>query len=120
MSRVARAFGPDWVSVYTQPFEVTLMQLMALEDVERIDGLVERGQRLDNAFLMNAAFAGGAKGKPHPLTEANRKYLAELRRAPRVATRQEQDREAMRDLLLAIAEANAAQATGAAPPAEVT
>jgi hypothetical protein len=55
---------------------------MALEDVERIDRLIEKGERLEMGFVFNAA-QGGEKGKTHPLEKMNRDYLAELRRAPR-------------------------------------
>jgi hypothetical protein len=83
--------------VYRQPFEVTLRSLLALEDMERIDRLVQKGERIEQGFIFNAA-QGGEKGKVHPLERINRDYLAELRREPYARTRgglTEREREAL-------------------------
>jgi hypothetical protein len=63
--------------VYHQPYEVTLRAFLALEDMERIDGLVQEGREIDRAYLTNAAFAA-----PKNLEARNRQYAATLRRPP--------------------------------------
>jgi hypothetical protein len=54
-----------------------LYQFAALEDVERIDGLLAEGDALVQAFRVNAAFA-----KPSTLEAEWRRYKARLRRKP--------------------------------------
>jgi hypothetical protein len=94
-----------------------LYQFAALEDVERIDGLLAEGDALVQAFRVNAAFA-----KPSTLEAEWRRYKARLRRKPLVGMGApgDEERAAVRELLAAIAEANARKDAGEPVPAEVT
>lgn len=69
------------MTVYRQPYAVTLQSFMALEDMERIERIVAKGERIELGYVMNAA-QGGEKGKMHPLEKMSREYAAELRRDP--------------------------------------
>lgn len=62
------------------PYHETLYALMQLEDVERIEGLVQKGDRIEDA-----AWVGYAVGEPKRLRRAYRDYQAELRERPRDA-----------------------------------
>jgi hypothetical protein len=114
--------GGDWWDVADRPLAETIHVLDQLEEVERIDRLVAKGERLEMGYLMNAAFAGGEKGRPHPLQEANRRYVAELRRPVTAASVQalQDEKAAVADLLRAIREANARKDAGEPVPAEVS
>ena len=59
VTRVARAFGRDWWDVAARPLYRTLLGLDRLEDVERIEGLVNEGLAIVAAYRTSMAFHDG-------------------------------------------------------------
>lgn len=61
----------------TAPYHETLLGFAALQEVDRIDGLVDHARAVQSAMRMNAAFAD-----PKRLEQEQREVLATLRQSP--------------------------------------
>lgn len=78
VTRYARAFGRDWWEVWAEaPLYRVLHACDRLDEVERIERLVEEGRDLRRAELTNMAFADG-----NALANADRRWRDVLRTAP--------------------------------------
>lgn len=95
IARVAMAYGQSFASVVQAPYPETVAAFIALQEVERIDDLLAELEANNDAYRMNAAFAGNdslkkersdimsrlrrrADGSFEPLSDRERSIIATI------------------------------------------
>ena len=87
MARVARGYGQSFADVLDQDWADTMVADLALDEVERVDQLLERSRAIDMAHLMAIAMH-----QPGDLSRERRDVELAMRR-PRQPTLTKQDIE---------------------------